>query len=270
MVEFYPQDPRYYLQHELSERLKRRKLYSLRAFARDLEVSPAALSGFLSGQTSFSNSRILDFSIKIKLSKEQTEHWVNLNEYKAAKSVSAKKVASLKIQAQIKQSKKFIDLDSFTLIAQWEAFALLELFGFEKSFTKKQLSSYLGLSLKKLDSLTQTLLRLNLIYWSIDRWRPTEEDSFVGLEVPSKALRRLHAQVLKKAAAALEKQPLEKRDFRSTVFSFRKKDLPKLKQDLNHFWMDQIGKYAMPNKNDSIYCFSMQLFDLINGELIND
>ncbi|MNL73115.1 hypothetical protein D3C87_1985290 [compost metagenome] len=75
---------------------------------------------------------------------------------------------------------------------------------------------------------------------------------------------------MEKAGKALTAQSQEKRQFRSTVFSMRKKDLPQLKQDLNQFWMEQIGKYAMPTKNDSVYCFSMQLFDLLEEEIEND
>ncbi|MNT64313.1 hypothetical protein D3C72_2022040 [compost metagenome] len=111
---------------------------------------------------------------------------------------------------------------------------------------------------------------MNLIYWNKDHWSPQEEDSYVESEIPSEAIRQFHTQILEKAGKALTLQSQEKRQFRSTVFSMRKKDLPQLKQDLNQFWMEQIGKYAMPTKNDSVYCFSMQLFDLLEEEIEND
>lgn len=270
MIEFYPQDPRYYLQNELMERLKRRPHYSLRAFARDLEVSVSALSGFLNHQTQFSSQRIQDFSKKLKLPAEHSEHWLDLIDWKFSKSQAIRKKANLRIQDRIKASKKYIDLDSFQFMAKWEAFALLELLSFERKHSEDELIEYLGLKKSQLQSLLKTLLRLNLIYWHEDHWKPVEEDSFVGNDVPSKAVRNFHGQILKKAMKALEEQGLQKREFRSTVFSFKKKDLPQLKRDLNRFWMDQIGKYATPGKNDAVYCFSMQLFDLLNGELSHD
>jgi uncharacterized protein (TIGR02147 family) len=267
MIDFFPQDPRYYLQNELRERLKRRPRYSLRAFARDLEVSASALSGFLNEQTPFSSQRVSELAKKIKLPAEHSEHWQDLIEWKFNRSTSLKKRAELRIEARTKASKKFIDLESFKFIACWESLALLELFGFEQRFSELEICRYLGLNKVKLQSMTQTLLRLNLISWSEDRWRPVQEDSFVGQEVPSAAVREFHKGILKKANLALEGKELTEREFRSTVFSMRKADLPKLKQDLNRFWMDQIGKYAKPSGNDAIYCFSMQLFDLINGEI---
>jgi uncharacterized protein (TIGR02147 family) len=269
MIDFYPQDPRYYLQNELRERLKRRPRYSLRAFARDLEVSASALSSFLNDQTPFSVQRISELAKKIKLPAEHTEHWQDLIEWKFGRSTGLKKKAELKIEARSKASKKYIDLESFKFIARWEALALLELFGFEKKFSESEICRYLNLKKTDLQELTQNLLRLGLISWSQDRWRPVQEDSFVGQDVPSSAVREFHKGILKKATAALEKKDLQRREFRSTVFSLRKEDLPRLKQDLNRFWMEQIGKYAKPTGNDSVYCFSMQLFDLLNGEIQN-
>jgi len=270
MIEFFPQDCRYYLQNELMERVKRRPHYSLRAFARDLEVSPAALSGFLNGQIQLSAPRISDISKKIKLTAVHMAHWLDLIEANSGKTTKAKREAQLRIQQRTIKSKKYIDPDSFELISRWEALALLELLGFEKKFSTEEMASYLGLKKTQLASLLKTLLRLNLISWDTDRWRPQDEDSFVGTDVPSEAIRHFHGQILKKAGQALTKQSLEKRSFRSTVFSMRKKDLPQLKKDLNQFWIDQIGKYAMPTKNDSVYCFSMQLFDLLEEEIKND
>lgn len=270
MVDYFPQDSRYYLHNELIERVKRRPHYSLRAFARDLGLSPAALSGFLSGKVELSPARILEIAKKIKLSEVQTEHWLNLFERKNGKTAQAKKTAQIKIEAQLKNSKKYIEPDLFGMISRWESLALLELLSFEKIFSNEEMADYLGMKKTELVLLLKKLVRLNLIYWNKDRWSPSEEDSFVGNEVPSKAIREFHGQILKKAEKALTKQSIEQREFRSTIFSMKKADLPQLKKDLNRFWMEQIGKYAQPKNNDAIYCFSMQLFDLLEQEIKND
>ncbi|MNL26258.1 hypothetical protein D3C87_1477750 [compost metagenome] len=270
MIEFYPLDCRYYLQNELMERVKRRPHYSLRAFARDLEVSPAALSGFLNGRIQLSTARVSEISKKMKLSLSHVSHWLDLIEAKSGKTAKAKREAELRIQQRISKSKKYIDPDLFEMISRWEALALLELLGFEKRFSTDEMASYLGLKKTQVGTLLKTLLRLNLIYWNTDRWSPLEEDSFVGNDIPSEAIRHFHGQILKKAAKALKEQTLDQREFRSTIFSMRKKDLPQLKRDLNQFWIDQIAKYAMPNKNDAVYCFSTQLFDLLEEDIKND
>jgi uncharacterized protein (TIGR02147 family) len=223
MIEFFPQDCRYYLQNELMERVKRRPHYSLRAFARDLEVSPAALSGFLNGQIQLSAPRISEISKKIKLTSVHMAHWLDLIEAHSGKTAKSKREAQLRIQQRTIKSKKYIDPDSFELISRWEALALLELLGFEKKFSAEEMASYLGLKKTQLASLLKTLLRLNLISWDTDRWRPQDEDSFVGTDVPSEAIRHFHGQILKKAGQALTKQSLEKRSFRSTVFSMHQR-----------------------------------------------
>jgi len=270
MKPFYPQDSRYYLQNELSERLKRRPHYSLRAFARDLEVSPSSLSEVLNGRYRFSRQRVSALAKKIKLSSEHAEHWQDLLDLRFGKSETAKKKAQLRIQSRAQTSKKMVDVDSFKMISNWEALVLLEIFGFSQPLSNAEVAKILGVRKAKVEALIPHLLRLNLIYWNQNKWSPTNDDTFVGADVPSAAIRQFHKQILKKAEKALEEQDLSRREFRSTVFSMRKEDLPALKKDLNQFWMDQIGKYAKPSGNDAIYCFSMQLFDLLKGEVTRD
>ena len=55
--DYLPKDASSYLQEELALRKARRPQYSLRAFARDLGMSPSALSEFLAGQQGMSKDR---------------------------------------------------------------------------------------------------------------------------------------------------------------------------------------------------------------------
>ena len=262
MIDFYPEDPAYYLKNELIERLRRRPQYSLRAFARDLEISPSTLSEFLRGQTKISIQRINNLSKKIKLPEEHQKHWIDLIQSKYSRVLSQKKNAELNIQMRKKSSKKYIDLASYSLVANWESFAILEVFGLGKKYSDSDIMKKFGISSARYSQTIENLNRLNLIRREKDRWIANEEDTFVGENTRSEALRKFHKDILKKAYKAIGTQELDQRELRSTVFSFKKSDLPKIKAELNELWINLLSKYAYVPNRDAVYCLSMQLFDL--------
>lgn len=262
MIDFYPEDPAYYLKNELIERLRRRPQYSLRAFARDLEISPSTLSEFLRGQTKISIQRINSLSKKIKLPEEHHKHWIDLIQSKHSRVLAHKKNAELNIQMRKKSSKKYIDLAAYSLVASWESFAILEILGLSKKYSDAEIMKKLAISPAQYNLTIENLNRLNLIRREKDRWVSNEEDTFVGENVRSEALRKFHKGILKKAYKAIETQELDRRELRSTVFSFKKSDLPKIKSELNELWINLLSKYAYVPNRDAVYCLSMQLFDL--------
>ena len=233
-------------------------------------MSSSSLSEFLNGQGRFSSPRVLNLAKKLKLSPEHSEHWINLIDWKFGRTSELQKKAQLKVQNRIKTSQAILDLESFKFISKWEALALLEILGFEKKIQTAKIAQLLGLKPLQINQLIKSLLRLNLIWWDQNRWRPSTEDTFVGVELPSKDIQNFHRQILNRAQRALKKQDLKQREFRSTIFGFRKKDLPRLKEDLNRMWMELIGKYSLPQGSDGLYCFSFQLFNLLEGEIHND
>jgi uncharacterized protein (TIGR02147 family) len=148
-IDFYPQDSRHYLKFEFEARKKRRPHYSLRAFARDLELSPSALSEYLSGKLSFSEERVLQVSKKIQLKPIQTEHWIDLIKMESASSQADREVAAVKVKARATQEKGSIALDLFQVISDWYHYALLELIDIDEKYQDpKAAAKALGIDVK--------------------------------------------------------------------------------------------------------------------------
>ena len=59
-------DYREFLRRELTRRVQRNPAYSLRAFARDIRVSPSTLSEALRGRFDFSAPQAADFACRFK------------------------------------------------------------------------------------------------------------------------------------------------------------------------------------------------------------
>ena len=264
--EYYPQDSRHYLQFEFDARKKRRPHYSLRAFARDLELSPSALSEYLSGKLVFSEERVLQVSKKIQLKSAQIEHWIDLIRMEGASSKADREVAAAKVRARATQEKGTIALDLFKTISDWYHFALLELIDInEKYQDHKAAASALGLDVKTVKEAWDRLIQVGLAEKKDGLYKASSLATFVVEDIPSAALQNFHAGLMSKALFAQEEQPTEKREFVSIVFSFKQDDLKAIKDEVYKFQVDLTTRYAQKKSKDSVYCISTQLFDLVTG-----
>ena len=99
----FADDPIVYLSAELQSRRARRANYSLRAFARDLHLSPSTVSEILSGKVGLSPMKSRLVAKLLKLPSPHDEHFCDLISAKHARSDierrSAQKRATNRLQA---------------------------------------------------------------------------------------------------------------------------------------------------------------------------
>lgn len=265
--EYYPQDSRHYLKFEFDARKKRRPHYSLRAFARDLDLSPSALSEYLSGKLTFSQERILQVSKKIQLRSVQTEHWLDLVKMESSSSKADREVAAAKVKARASQEKGTIALELFQVISDWYHFALLELIEISPIYQDhKAAAKALGLDAKTVRESWERLIQVGLAEKREGIYKSSTLATFAGEDVPSAALRNFHAGLISKALVAQEEEPVEKKEFVSIVFSFRSDDLKAIKDEVYKFQVDLTNRYAQKKNKDSVYCLSTQLFNLVSAK----
>jgi uncharacterized protein (TIGR02147 family) len=268
MVEKFPEDPRTYLQNEFQIRLKRRPFYSMRAFARDLDLSPSTLTEFFKGKYGFSRARALTLAKKVALSSEQTEHFCDLLEARFSKKADLRAVARVKAQSRIKSQHSNLSLDLFKTMADWRHLAMVELIGQNKKYQDPQIiAESLGMSSRAVKLYLNRLVKVGLLSFHEMEYSVVTDHTFVGEEIPSEAIRKFHQGVLSSAALALAEQPIDQREYSSTLFSIQRKDLPTLKKELKKMRLDLIGKISGSDKNDAVYCLAIQLFDVLKSEV---
>jgi plasmid maintenance system antidote protein VapI len=98
----------------------------LRAFARDLEISPASLSNILAGKQSISKRLAESISTAIFLPGSSKELFMLSAEYASTRSVSARKVLKQQISVMMRDEKSQMDLEAFAVIQDPIHFAVLE------------------------------------------------------------------------------------------------------------------------------------------------
>jgi len=97
MVNF--RDYRLVLKAELERRRSRNASYSLRAFARDLELSPSRLSRVLNGKEALSRPRAERIGGKLGFQKDQIELFCDLVDVEHASTESEQALARARVAA---------------------------------------------------------------------------------------------------------------------------------------------------------------------------
>lgn len=254
------------LRSELEQRLNSNSRYSLRAFARDLEMTPSQLSLIMNEKKGLSETSALRIAKKLSLNPKDTEIFCSLVLSLDSKSKAKRAEALIKL-SQLDLAKS-ITLDSFRVIADWYHFAIMEL-TMQKGFKSDLLyiSNQLGISKFEAEQAIQRLERLDLIEKSNGRWRQTEIDLSTPNDIPSDAIKKFHKQVLQKAMDAITFQSTEDREISSLIIGINKTDLPKYKNIIRKFHRE-INSLAetKKNKRTHVYCLNTQFFGLSKGD----
>lgn len=256
-------DPVDYLRNELESRQARRSGYSLRAFARDLNLSPSTLSEILSHKVGLSPERGHSIARRLKLSSPHDEHFCDLIMARHARSAATRSEARIRADARMRSANSVIALDKFAVISDWYHYAILELVDLSPLYHDvKRLARALGLDRKTVQGALERLVRVGELEVAPDRWRTMSAVTTAGDEVPSQALKKFHSQILRRAESALYKQEVGIREYLASFFCIDDRDMPQIKKDLDRMRSEIIRKYGHKPGRNKVYSLSLQLMRL--------
>ena len=252
-------DFRLYLQAELVRRCKNNPNYSLRSFARSLNLNHGVLSRIMRGERNPSNKLVISICQALNLNAKQIEEF--------AKNLVEPKTTS--------KAKGFKDLsmDSFTMMSEWYHDAILELMRIEGFKPEaKWISKKLGITPSEVNIAVERLIRLELIEVAEDgSWINHAEHTEVGIESPytTTALKRYQKQVLHMGAAAVDQIAKEKRHNVSSTVAVDSADIEAVKTLINEF-RRKLSKIVQKKgvKADQVYQLGICFYPLTdrNGE----
>ena len=149
MLEVYKASYVSLLEDELHLRKKKNNLYSLRAFAQNLELSPAYISMVLSRKRHLSLKKAIYIAKKLKWNRQKQKYFVNLLEFENPQSESTRDLAAHNLNELGKNEIQFnaLQVDTFAAISEWHYNAILALLSIKKSKnTITSISKKLGIS----------------------------------------------------------------------------------------------------------------------------
>lgn len=256
---------RQFLERELEARQRKNSSYSLRAFARDLEMPPSKLSEVLRGLRGVSRQTARNIVQKIGLSESEGVIFMNLVDFHQSKNKRIQEAAREELR-RLSAADEYgeLSLERFKIIADWYHFAILELTeidGFESH--PSWIAGRLGISTKEAEAAIARLEDFGLL----ERTRSgglkqTHRNLATPSGIPSREIREHHSQILAKADAALTNVEVAERDFSAITLAFHSEQMPEIRRELKAM-RRRIGKVAQNSqKKDRVYCFSIQFFPM--------
>jgi uncharacterized protein (TIGR02147 family) len=257
-----PMEQTYYvtkLKERLSEKQRTKPQYSLRAFARDIDVHASTLSQVLKGKRALPFKSAHTVAGNLSLSpKERTLFLESI--FRAKTNIDEIKISEL--------DKIIMHDETYHKgIAEWEHYAVLELFDLANfEVNKKSIASKLDLTPTRVEVVLTNLLQCGLLKnGQNDNYEKAHPDIKTTEDVASNALKESHKETLNMGLNKLDEIEVELRDFSSSTIGIDLEKLPEAKTIIREFRQKMTGLLRDGNKTD-VYQLAIQFYPLTKME----
>jgi len=248
-----------FLKECLVEKAKTNPSYSMRAFAKKLELSAGGLSLILSRKKRLSPERAAAIARAMDLPEAEAEYFVLLSQLGAAKSAAYRTQILEKLFAirtsnghQGGHDKTILSVDQFRLISEWYGLACLELItGVRTSsaWTSRTIAERLGITAAEADATIERLKRLALITETAPGvFTRNSATLAVSSEIPNEAIRSYYEAVHLRSQTSIRTQGPDAKAIGAQVFAFDPTDLSQIKK-LTDDYLSALNKVATQGKN---------------------
>jgi len=257
---------REYLNHELQKRQHRNSRYSLRSFARDLNMTASCLSEVMNGKKGISQKRASSVAALLNLRRKEFSLFI-LSAKAAHSRKKADRYSALteikKLSAENVTFKKLTTTD-FNFISSWYFQAILEVIELEDFDNSPEwIAKKLNLPVSLIKHAIQKLTDLNLLTVEKGIIKASYDESETDFDIPSDSIKQYHYEMLMMARTALYDQDVTSREFSNMTLAFDTSKLPEAKKFVRDFQRQFAEKfYSKKSAKNSVYQLSMQLFRL--------
>jgi len=224
-------DFRSVLQQELLNRCRQNPAYSLRSFARFLDIEPSALSKLIRGKRSLTKKMFIRLAQQLGFGSKSIQTYSE-NYFK--RPTHLRVVEESEEQILYKQ----LSADTFEFISDWYHYAILELIkidGFQPN--EKWVAQTLGISFGEASAAVSRLQRLGFLEIN-KRGKWISKESHLTIQKSphtTAAQRKMQTQLLQKAQVALEQEPLAQRDQSTLTVAIDPKIMPEVSKKIKKF-----------------------------------
>ncbi len=236
------------LKKELELRKSKNSMYSMRAFARDLEIGSTSLSDILANKRKISKKNLIKIENKLSLSPLQVK---TISDEIRGDKCNGEEIIKLQMEE-----------DTFRLIADWHYLAILNLANIKNSQADPYwISQRLGITIENAIEALERLQRLKMISVQKGKLIRIKGPLTTTREISSTAIKKHHKDNLNLAYESLEKDNISLREFSSTTMSIDIKNLPKAKELLMKT-KRKVANLLETDDPNQVYVLSFQLFPL--------
>lgn len=252
------------------ERKSLNSAYSLRAFARDLKISPSTLSEILNSKKGLSPKLATSIARNLKLPDWEVRYFCDLVTKHHAKSARDRKAAAMRLQTKSRDNHvRLLSHKTTKALTSWIDVAILELTHI-KDFKPCHLwiAKIINVDESKVQASIERLLEAKLLEKNAKtgKWIDVSPLFSTTDGIPNESIRHFHKTILNLALQKIDNTNTESRTVKSVVFSVSKANVPKAKKILDEA-INQILALAdeSKQKREDVMCFSSQLFSLLHS-----
>lgn len=236
------------LQAELAERCATNPRYSLRAFAKKLDVDHSTLSQILRGVRPLTAPAIVRLGEKLGLDATRIAAYVEHERHRPAGADEVRRLAQ----------------DALATLAEPHHAAILELVrldAFQPDF--RWIGRQLDLPVDEVAMAVQRLLRLGLLAMAApDRWVDTTGHAVADLDAfPDATLAHLFAR-LREAAGKAARRPAAERALATTTIAVDRRRLPEVRERIAAFRRELLALLEGDPSRDAVYQLDVAFYPL--------
>ncbi len=257
-------DYRGILEQRYTERHSRNPSYSLRAFARDLDISVSRLSEVMNRRNHLSAQSADQIAQRLDFDEDERAYFRDLVDAQTARTEAQREQAQIRLlKYRFADEETQVTMDQFKLIAEWYHFAILELFK-TKHFACEpaRIAEILELDADVAKEALARLVRLNFVEETDGDYRLVRSRTFTDCKSRSQALRNFHERVLEKAAEALGTQVRKERVTLAAIGAVGKEAVAAMRVDINELAKTFATRHTKQEDADHVYCLSVNFFRL--------
>jgi len=243
--------------------------YSLRAMAKQLSLQPSHLSGILKGTKNLSVARAYELAGRLGLTGRDVEYFYLLVDHEHAKAPELKH-SLLERLRNINSRYQVTDLsvEVFKAISDWYHIPIIEMTALDEfDFNAENISRRLRITKIEAERAIERLERLELIERDENgRYKKVHANALFKSQLPNKALRQFHKQMITKAGEALDEQSPNERYVGSQTFSIDPEQLDEASKLIEKFRAALVQLFNNGKKKTRTYHLGVQLFSLLKKE----
>lgn len=246
---------------------KRNKSYSLRSFARDLEMSSGALSQIMSAKRIPSYKKSLELIEKLNISETKKKKFLisvaKLRDQRSFKRGSPELRKFLNSK-NLSMTSKELDKETFNAISKWYHYAILEMTGincFKQDY--KWIAKELNITPNEAKSAVERLFHLGFLEDIAGRWSKTKDFfSIKNKNKTSRAHKERQNDILCKSIESLNKLPIEFRNHSAMTMVVAPNKIEAAKEKVSKFLREMSEFLDSDNEQKYVYEMTVNLFPL--------
>jgi uncharacterized protein (TIGR02147 family) len=257
-------DYREHLSQAFASRTRANPRYSLRAFARDIGLSPSRLSEVMAGKGDLSREKAAVVAAKLKFSKIESTLFLDLVDGVSGATQKLRDAAMARAKKRTETRKKSIlDEQKFELVANPVYVAIWSYMHLPLFDGSPQMIAFaFKLNVIEMYAALRKLEAAGLVIRDGAHWRASKGDFSVGDALPSHVIRSYHKQISALGRDSIEGFSMQVRHLDSLVMPFDSRRFGEVQQKIAAFAQSLIDEFGK-GETDTVYGLSLQFFPMI-------